>query len=124
LAQIFLTHRFTLVPGTRIESRPWSSNTPSWVRSSEPALSGFESGLFVAAMRSMTRRPRSHCIGFANWQNKLEASDPRAREHSKTQERVKAASYGHIFGCGHCCAAFRSKTPFTAARRSNAELPQ
>jgi len=53
----------------RIESRPWSNSTPSWVRSSEPALSGFESELFVAAMRSMTRKPRLHCIGFANWGN-------------------------------------------------------
>src|SRR4029077_8157839 len=68
-AQTFLIRQFTLVPATRIESRPWSSNTPSWVRSSEPALSGFESELFVAATRSMTPRPRSHCIGFANWRN-------------------------------------------------------
>ncbi len=69
-AQTFLIRQSTLVRGTRTESRPWSSNTPSWVRSSELALSGFESELFVAAMRSMTPRARSRCIGSANWRNR------------------------------------------------------
>src|ERR1044072_280385 len=68
-AQTFLTRQFTLAPVTRIELRPWSSNTQSWVRSSELALSGFESELFAVAMRSMVRKPRSRCIGSANWPN-------------------------------------------------------
>ena len=56
-----------------------SNNTPWWVRSSGPALSGFESELFVAATRSMTPRPRSRCTGFANWRNRPREKNQKRR---------------------------------------------